>query len=101
MTATNSAVLQGVSCTVTETNVNPAEDQQQTESRQESSSGQSELSPLAPEVDVLAEPDVFTGNGIKITNLQATMTSNKYVAGPLPAAVGRPSRKSSCFPRII
>lgn len=46
--------------------------------------------PRGPEADVLADPEVFTGSGIKITNLQATMTSNKYVAGRLPAAVGRP-----------
>jgi hypothetical protein len=30
--------------------------------------------------------ETFTGRGIKITNLQATMTSNKYVAGRLPTA---------------
>jgi hypothetical protein len=37
----------------------------------------------------IAEPEdaePFTSRGIKITNLQATMTSNKYVAGRLPIA---------------
>jgi hypothetical protein len=97
MMAANSAVLQGVSCTVTEANVNPAEDRQQTESRPESSSGQTELLPRAPEADVLADPEVFTGSGIKITNLQATMTSNKYVAGRLPVAVGRPIEEIIMF----
>jgi hypothetical protein len=32
------------------------------------------------------DAETFTGRGIKITNLQATMTSNKYVAGRLPTA---------------
>ena len=34
--------------------------------------------------------ETFDGAGIKITNLQATMTSNRYVAGRLPRAPGRP-----------
>jgi hypothetical protein len=33
-----------------------------------------------------ADAETFTGRGVKITNLQATMTSNKYVAGRLPIA---------------
>ena len=33
--------------------------------------------------------ETFSGAGIKITNLQATMTSNRYVAGRLPPAPGR------------
>jgi hypothetical protein len=37
--------------------------------------------------DVQAEDgEIFAGRGVKITNLQATMTSNKYVAGRLPIA---------------
>jgi hypothetical protein len=36
-----------------------------------------------------AEAETFAGRGIKITNLQATMTSNKYVAGRLPIAAER------------
>jgi hypothetical protein len=33
-----------------------------------------------------ADAENFAGGGIKITNLQATMTSNKYIAGRLPTA---------------
>jgi hypothetical protein len=33
-----------------------------------------------------ADPETFAGSGIKITNLQATMTSNIYIAGRLPSA---------------
>lgn len=38
--------------------------------------------------DITKEGDAaaFAGHGIKITNLQATMTSNKYIAGRLPTA---------------
>jgi hypothetical protein len=36
------------------------------------------------------DAEAFVGNGIKITNLQATMTSNKYVAGGLPTAAAPP-----------
>jgi hypothetical protein len=33
-----------------------------------------------------ADPETFAGSGIKITNLQATMTSNIYIAGRLPTS---------------
>jgi hypothetical protein len=36
------------------------------------------------------DAETFVGSGIKITNLQATMTSNKYVAGRLPIAAAPP-----------
>jgi len=38
----------------------------------------------------LVEAETFAGSGIKITNLQATMTSNRYVAGRLPVAAAPP-----------
>jgi hypothetical protein len=34
----------------------------------------------------VGDAEAFDGGGIKITNLQATMTSNKYFAGRLPTA---------------
>lgn len=49
----------------------------------EPSTGQSAL---FLDITDAADPETFAGSGIKITNLQATMTSNKYVAGRLPAA---------------
>jgi hypothetical protein len=36
----------------------------------------------------VTDAETFDGRGIKITNLQATMTSNKYVAGRLPLVSG-------------
>ena len=34
----------------------------------------------------ITDAETFNGRGIKITNLQATMTSNKYIANRLPTA---------------
>jgi hypothetical protein len=44
-------------------------------------------------VDIAEVTDAatFDGRGVKITNLQATMTSNKYVAGHLPLVSGTPA----------
>ena len=39
----------------------------------------------------ITDAETFNGRGIKITNLQATMTSNKYVAGRLPLVPGTPA----------
>ena len=49
----------------------------------------SQLTVLADTADV-TDSEIFDGTDIKITNLQATMTSNKYVAGRLPLAPARP-----------
>jgi hypothetical protein len=51
-----------------------------------------ETGQVAVLVDTAEATDIetFDGGGVKITNLQATMTSNRYVAGRLPPAPGRP-----------
>ena len=43
-------------------------------------------SALFLEIAEVGDAETFTSRGIKITNLQATMTSNSYVAGRLPIA---------------
>jgi hypothetical protein len=43
-------------------------------------------SALFLDITEAADAETFAGGGIKITNLQATMTSNKYIAGRLPTA---------------
>jgi hypothetical protein len=40
------------------------------------------------DVTEVGDAETFVRGDIKITNLQATMTSNKYIAGRLPAAAG-------------
>jgi hypothetical protein len=47
-------------------------------------------STLLFDITQTVDAETFVGNGIKITNLQATMTSNKYVAGRLPTAAAPP-----------
>ena len=37
----------------------------------------------------VTDTESFDGDGIKVTNLQATMTSNRFVAGHLPLAPAR------------
>jgi hypothetical protein len=45
-------------------------------------------SELFPDATEVVDAETFDGSGIKITGLQATMTSNRYVAGRLPLAAG-------------
>ena len=40
------------------------------------------------DITMAGDAEAFGEHGIKITNLQATMTSNKYIAGRLPTAAG-------------
>ncbi|MBV9201024.1 MAG: hypothetical protein JOY83_15130 [Alphaproteobacteria bacterium] len=45
--------------------------------------------PILADTAEASDANTFDGDGIKITNLQATMTSNRYVAGRLPLAPER------------
>lgn len=56
------------------------------EARQDDSQEPIDESALFLDIPEAADPEPFAGSGIKITNLQATMTSNKYIAGRLPTA---------------
>lgn len=47
-------------------------------------------SALLYDITKVEDAEAFGGHGIKITNLQATMTSNKYIAGRLPTAEATP-----------
>jgi hypothetical protein len=93
MTAPGELTISEFTCTISEgPSISPARDEQaDTGSAGMTQSG----SPLSagPEAAFRLDPTVpdelagtFTGRGIKITNLQATMTSNRYVAGRLPLA---------------
>src|SRR5262249_45166186 len=95
MTAPGELTISEFTCTISEgPSISPARDEQaDTGSAGMTQSG----SPLSagPEAAFLLEPtapeelaDTFTGRGIKITNLQATMTSNRYVAGALASRRG-------------
>jgi hypothetical protein len=42
------------------------------------------------DITMAGDAEAFGEHGIKITNLQATMTSNKYIAGRLPTAEATP-----------
>jgi hypothetical protein len=68
----------------------PAHDQQGepgAESPQDRSQPPLGQSALSLEIAEVGDAETFTNRGIKITNLQATMTSNSYVASRLPIAV--------------
>jgi len=92
-TAPSNSTTSGFTCTVTDKTSSSLGGDQQGDpgagaSGDESQppAGQSVVLIDASEPAALAGPETFAGHGIKITNLQATMTSNKYVAGRLPLA---------------
>ena len=79
-----------ITCTVGDETSNPlARDQQgepAADAPQDGSPPAVGQSALLLDVTEAAEDETFIRRDIKITNLQATMTSNKYVAGRLPIA---------------
>ena len=79
-----------MTCTVSdETSSPPVRDQQgepAADARQDDSQPPTGQSALFLDIPELLDAETFDGGGIKITNLQATMTSNKYIAGRLPTA---------------
>jgi hypothetical protein len=56
------------------------------DARQDDSQPPTDESALVLDITEAADQETFSGGGIKITNLQATMTANKYIAGRLPTA---------------
>ena len=56
------------------------------DARQDDSQPPTDQSALLLDITEAADAETFAADGIKITNLQATMTSNKYIAGRLPTA---------------
>ncbi|HEX3418939.1 MAG TPA: hypothetical protein VHT21_21420 [Stellaceae bacterium] len=84
-TALGKTTTSEFACTVSDKTLSPLAYDQQGEPRADS---QPPLGESALFLDVTEAGDVetFTSQGIKITNLQATMTSNRYVAGRLPTA---------------
>jgi hypothetical protein len=77
-----------MTCNVSDKNSSPLARDQQSEPAADAPqddprppTGQSALFLDIPEVP---DAEIFDGGGIKITSLQATMTSNKYIAGRLP-----------------
>jgi len=79
-----------MTCTASDETSRPlARDQQgepATDPRQDDLQPPTGQSALSLDITEAADPATFAGDGIKITNLQATMTSNKYIAGRLPTA---------------
>jgi hypothetical protein len=79
-----------ISCTVSDKASSPlARDEQgepAADARRDGSQTPPGQSALFLEATEAADAETFAGGGIKITNLQATMTSNKYIAGRLPTA---------------
>jgi hypothetical protein len=79
-----------MTCTVSgETSNPPAQNQQReppADARQDDPQPPTDESALFLDNTEAAHPETFAGSGIKITNLQATMTSNIYIAGRLPTA---------------
>src|SRR5262249_7122338 len=47
-----------------------------------------------PREDII-DAEAFSGDGIKITNLQATMTANRYVAAPFAPAMPSPTTEDA------
>jgi len=80
----------GAGCTVAEASPRVAEYRQPAASERAPLAEQPEVLLDAAETDITEDSQVFAGAGIKITNLQATMTSNQYVARRLPLAASRP-----------
>ncbi len=79
-----------VTCTVSDKTSSPQAPDQQGEpeanTAQDGSPPAAYQSALFPDVSEAVDDETFLRPDIKITNLQATMTSNKYVAGRLPIA---------------
>jgi len=77
-------------CTETDKTASPLAHDQQGEpvadAPQDDSPSSVGQSSLFLDITEAADEETFTRREIKITNLQATMTSNKYVAGRLPIA---------------
>jgi hypothetical protein len=82
--------VSGRGCSLTEARSIQADGAQQPERKSEPPAAQPEVLFEAVEAHIIEDTEVFTGHGIKITNLPATMTSNKYVASRLPLAARRP-----------
>ena len=71
----------------------PAREQQgdpEADASQDDSQPSVSQSALLFDITKVEDAEAFGGHGIKITNLQATMTSNKYIAGRLPTAEATP-----------
>ena len=87
-----------LTCTVTDkTSGLPAREQQgdpEADAPQDDSQPPVGQSALFFDITEAGDAEAFGEDGIKITNLQATMTSNKYIAGRLPTARGHPGRRS-------
>ena len=79
-----------MTCTVSDETSSPLARDQQGEpagdARQDDSQPPTGQSALLLDIPEVPDAETFDGGGIKITNLQATMTSNKYIAGRLPTA---------------
>lgn len=79
-----------ITCTVTDQTSGPLAHDQQGEpgadAPQDGSRPPLGKPALFLDVAEAGDAETFTGRGIKITTLQGTMTSNKYVAGRLPTA---------------
>ena len=86
----------GITCTVSDKTSSPLARDQRGEPEagapQDGSPSVVGQSALFLDVSEAADDETFVRPDIKITNLQATMTSNKYVAGrlPIPAAEETP-----------
>jgi hypothetical protein len=86
-TSLGKAVTSGITCTVTDkTSAHGQQGEPGTDAPQDGSQPPLGKPALFLDVAEAGDADTFTGRGIKITNLQATMTSNKYVTGRLPTA---------------
>ena len=79
-----------ITCTVSDKTSNPLARNEQGEPLADAAQHQSQPAvdqpSLSLDVTEAADGENFARRDIKITNLQATMTSNKYIAGRLPAA---------------
>ena len=79
-----------LTCTVaSKTSVLPAREQRgdsEAEAPRDDSQPSAGQSALFFDVTEVGDAEAFARRDIKITNLQATMTSNKYIAGRLPIA---------------
>jgi hypothetical protein len=83
-----------MTCTVSDETSSPLARDQQGEPAADARQGGSEPpigeSALLLDIPKVADAETFDGGGIKITNLQATMTSNRYIAGRVPTAETTP-----------
>lgn len=89
-TALSKSTILKYTCTVTDNTASqPVHDQRGDpggEAPQDGSPPAVDQSAFFVDVAEAADDETFVRRDIKITNLQATMTSNKYVAGRLPMA---------------